>query len=171
MKESSQRTGATRRLARIRAPPPIGYRGPFKNMNDIYQVYRKTLMNTGQYRAYFTPRLSYEETSQKFRKTEYSPERQTRVSEGEVKEQYAETNTDKNTETKNEINKTEVAQKTEDSSKTEVAQKVEREKKPNENQTELSYEKSGLPESYEVGQTDIKIRNRPSPYYDRAEMR
>ena len=158
-------------MGRIRAPPTIGYKGPFKTMEDVYRDYRNTLMNRGHYKAYFTPRFSYGETSQKFRKPEYSPERQTKVSEGERKEQRHETNAVQNVETKNETNKPETSQKTETMQEKETPQKIENRNELTEPQNGLSYEKIGLPYEKNLGQTDIRQRNRPSQYYDRAESR
>lgn len=166
---NSKKTGATTSLGRYKALPPIGYKGPFKGMEEIYKDYRNTLMNKGLYRAYFNSRISYGDSPRKFTKM-YSPERQSKVSEGEGKEQHTETNANKNIETKNEINKQELSQKTEDSQKIETTKENETSQKI-EKQNELSYEKIGLPYSYETRQTDITPNKRPSPYGDRIESR
>lgn len=145
-------------------------------MTEIYQEYRNTLMNKGPYKAYFASRASYRESPRKFTKN-YSPERQTKVSEGERKEHHNETNAVQNIETKNETNKPETSQKIENAQKTEATkenetpQKIENKNELTESQNELSYEKIGLPyEKIIEGQTDIKSR-RPSSYYDKAETR
>lgn len=159
---NSQKTGATVRLVRYKAPTPIGYRGPFRNMGDIYKEYRNTLMNKGPYKAYFESRASYGESPRKFTKTQYSPEHRP-VSEGERKEQHHEIQPAKTAEAKPEIK-----------NENEQSQKTEQQKETTEKQNEISTnEKIGLPEYQQdkVEQTDIKTRNRPSPYQDRAEMR
>jgi hypothetical protein len=139
-------------------------------MQEIYRDYRNTLMNKGPYRAYFTPRFSYGETSQKFRKPEYSREPLSSINSGERerKEQQNEIKQDKAADAKTEIkteNKNEESQKIETAQEKETSQKID-------DKDELSYEKIGLPyEKIIEGQTDIRTRKRPAPYYDRAEMR
>lgn len=143
-------------------------------MEDIYREYRNTLMNKGPYRAYFESRASYRESPRKFTKTysgEHSP-----VSEPERKEQPNEIKPDKATDAKTEIrteNKNEQSQKIETKQDSETSQKIEKQTESSETRNELSNEKVGSPYSYEkkTEQTDITKRDRPSPYYDRAESR
>ena len=164
-------------MGRYRAPTPIGYKGPFRNMADIYQEYRNTLMNKGPYKAYFASRASYGESPRKFSKIHYSGE-QRPMSEPERKEHQNETKPYKTPETKTESSqkiehsqKTETPKEIEHSQKTETSQKIEQEKETSETENELSYEKLGLPyEKIIEGQTDISPRNRPSPY-DKTELR
>lgn len=163
-------------MGKYRTPTPIGYKGPFKNMEDIYKDYKNTLMNKGQYKAYFSSRASYGESPRKFAKTQYSrePLSSTNLGERERKEQHNEIKPNNNPEIKTEITKEdsqkiETSQETESSQKTETSQKLEQEQTETEN--ELSYEKLGLPYEKNLEQTDINPRNRLSPYQDKAEMR
>lgn len=57
-----------------RTPTPIGYKGRFRTMDDIYREYRNTPLNRGAYKAYFESRPSYGGYQKKSRKTEYSRE-------------------------------------------------------------------------------------------------
>lgn len=152
-------------------------------MADIYQEYRNTLMNRGPYKAYFSSRASYGESPRKFSKIQYSREPLSSINLGERerKEQQNEIKPIKTDEIKTEIAKEdsqkiesskeiESSQKTETKQETETSQKIEQEK-DFESQDELSYEKLGLPYEKNLGQTDIINRNRPSPYYDKSEMR
>lgn len=158
-------------MGRYRTPTPIGYKGPFRNMADIYQEYRNTLMNRGPYKAYFSSRASYGESPRKFSKIQYSREPLSSINLGERerKEQQNEIKPIKTDEIKTEITK-EDSQKIENSKEIESSQKIEQ-GKDFESQDELSYEKLGLPYEKNLGQTDINPRNRPSPYYDKSEMR
>lgn len=154
-------------MARIRAPPPIGYKGPFKTMEDVYKDYRNTLMNRGLYRPYFI-RSAYQ-ASQKYKQHagEHSP-----VSEPAWKEHQSEIQPTKTTETEIKAEKkNEQSQKIETTQEKETSQKIENKNESSESQNELSYEKLGLPYEKNLGQTDIRQRNRPSQYYDKAETR
>lgn len=138
-------------MAKYRPGPTIGYRGPFKNMQDIYKDYRNTLMNKGPYKAYFESRTSYGEP-RKFSKTEYTREPSTTIGERVEKEQRHETTPIKTDETKTEIAK-ETSQKTESQIET---------------KNESTSDKSGLPDEKIERQTDITKKRGPSPY-DRVE--
>lgn len=178
---NKQRIGAPNKLAKYRPSTPIGYRGPFRNMSDIYQEYRKTLMNRGPYKAYFESRSSHGEPSKKFTKTEHSREPIYTKGERELQQQH-EIQQSNPIETKTEIEiedsqkietpkETEDLQKIETKQDTETSQKIEQEEL--ETEEELLQKKLGLSELYQNSerQTDITNRNRPSPYHDKAETR
>jgi len=153
-------------------------------MEDIYREYKNTLMNRGPYKAYFSSRASYGESPRKFSKIQYSREPLSSINLGERErnEQQHEIKPIKTDEIKTEIAKDdsqkienskeiESSQKIETKQETETSQKIENKNELSESQNELSYEKLGLPYEKILGQTDITNRNRPSPYYDKAEMR
>lgn len=161
--------------------PYTGYRRTFTNMDDIYREYKQTLMSRGPYKAYFDSKTSYGEP-RKFSKTEYTREPSTAIGERVGKEQRHETKPITTNETKTEIEKedsqkietpkeTEDLQKVETKQDTETSQKTEQEELKTEE--ELLQEKLGLSELYQNSerQTDVTNRNRPSPYYDKSEVR
>ena len=161
-------------MTRYKSGPPIGYKGPFKGMEEIYRDYKNTLMNKGPYRAYFESRASYRESPRNFAKIQYSPEHSP-VSEGERKEQQHTTKikSETKTETQNNIQpELKTAQNNNELSnqkQSEIIKPEERveQKKELEKQDDVFYNNSSLTKyenDVELCQSDTMSRRRPSPY-------
>lgn len=166
-------------MTRYKSGPPIGYKGPFKGMDEIYRDYRNTLMNKGPYRAYFESRASYGESPRKFAKIQYSPEHRP-AGEGERKEQQHTTKikSETKTETQNNIQpELKTTQNNELSNQKQSEIKLEEraeQKKELEKQDDVFYNGNSLAKyenNLEFGRTDIIHTKKSSPYYDSAEFR
>lgn len=166
-------------MTRYKSGPPIGYKGPFKGMEEIYRDYKNTLMNKGPYKAYFESRASYGESPRKFAKIQYSPEHRP-VGEGERKEQQHTTKIKSETKTESQNNiqpELKTAQNDNELSnqkQSEIIKLEERaeQKKELEKQDDVFYNNNSLTkyENDVERQSDTMSHRRPSPY-DKTELR